>query len=108
MPRIEIETLEQDADRDEVSFEAFDRVAFAERAVALVRPAATRVAICGGARKLRVETGRQWGKGAGRWAIVEVTPHSSRRAIAHAVLAICEGQAAAWTLDVLMGTCEES
>jgi hypothetical protein len=113
MPRLSIERVEEAVDLAESSSEAFDRIAFAERAIALVKPPQTTVAICEGARSVHVESGRQWGapKGA-RWAVVRVPPDASRRAIASAVLALYAGwddgrglpyrARGAWVLDVLM------
>ena len=116
MPRIELERFdhEQDDDRDVAAHESFDRIAFAERALALVRPRGTTVAICEGARRVRLERGRQWGAGSpdARWAILSVPPHASRRAILQAILTLAADDPArareavgspyrAWTLDVL-------
>lgn len=89
MPRIVLEQAVEDRDvvRDATSTEEFDRIAFAERALALVRPARTRIALCEGRRGVKVESGRRWGRGVGaRWAILSVPPDASRRAIALAVL----------------------
>jgi hypothetical protein len=103
MPRIEIERIEQAEDLAESSTESFDRLAFAERAVALVKPLRMRVAICEGSRRIHVEGGRQWGASTGsRWAVVSIPANASRRAIAAAVLALHDGTARAWALDVLM------
>ena len=105
MPRIELERIERAEDADDVSSESFDRVAFAEAAVALVKPPRMRVAICGGARKVHVSSGRQWGAAPGmRWAMLAVPHNASRRAIANAVLALHEGDARAWALDVLIAS----
>jgi hypothetical protein len=105
MPRIELERIERAEDADEVSSESFDRVAFAEAAVALVKPPCMRVAICGGARKVHVLSGRQWGGAPGmRWAMLAVPPNASRRAIASAVLALHDGDSRPWALDVLVAS----
>jgi hypothetical protein len=85
----------------ETSDERFDRVAFAERALAMMRPERTTVAICGGARQLRVESGRQWGRAGARWAILAIPPAASRRAIALAIAEIARVDRA-WVYDVLM------
>ena len=61
MPRIELERFEEIDEQSQSSTETFDRVAFAERALELVRPPRTTVAICAGARRIQVEAGRQWG-----------------------------------------------
>lgn len=103
MPRIEIERIEQAEDLAESSTESFDRIAFAERALALVRPPRTTVAICEGSRAVKVALGRQWGKEPdARWAVVSVPHNASRRAIAAAVLELHDGSSRAWALDVLM------
>jgi hypothetical protein len=71
---------------DETSDEAFDRAAFARHALDIVRPPRTTVAICEGAARMRVESGRAWGVGPGeRWAMLAIPPRASRRAIALAV-----------------------
>jgi hypothetical protein len=71
---------------DETSDESFDRAAFARRALDIVRPPRTTVAICEGALRMRVESGRAWGLGPdARWAMLAIPPHASRRAIALAV-----------------------
>jgi hypothetical protein len=119
MPRIELERFEEDReeDRDLAGYESFDRIAFAEKALALVRPRGTTVALCVGHRRLCVEHGRQWGGAAGtRWAIVSVPPTASRRAIVNAILTLVAHDPArlcetpthpyrAWTLDVLVAEC---
>ncbi len=106
MPRIELERIEEVDDASQTSTESFDRIAFAERALALVRPAGTTVAICEGSRRVRVDAGRQWGGALGqRWAILSVPTNASRRAIAGAVLEL-GATARPWALDVLIGGCE--
>lgn len=108
MPRIELERFEEIDEQSQSSTETFDRVAFAERALELVRPPRTTVAICAGARRIQVEAGRQWGAPRGvRWAVLSVPMNASRRAIANAVLALGDGTAPRpWALDVLLGGCE--
>ena len=110
MPRIELERLEEVDDASQSSTESFDRIAFAERAVALVGPAGTAVAICQGSRRVRVQAGRQWGGAAGqRWATLSVPADASRRAIAGAVLELsASGASRPWALDVLIGGCESA
>jgi hypothetical protein len=103
MPRIELERIEEAFEVDQTSSESFDRIAFAQRALAIVRPPRTTVAICEGTRRVRVEAGRQWGGAPGeRWAILSVPRDASRRAIAHAVLELAS-EARPWALDVLIG-----
>jgi hypothetical protein len=104
MPRIELERVEEVDESSQSSTESFDRLAFAERAIALVRPPGTTVAICPGARRLRVQAGRQWGAAVGeRWAVLSVPMNASRHAIASAVLELGDGTPPrAWALDVLI------
>ena len=102
MPKIEIGAdVEQElAEEDD---ESFDRLAFAAAALDLVRPPRTRVAICAGASRVRVESGRAWGRGDGaRWAMLSIPARASRRAIALAVAELARGAAAPWALDVLL------
>lgn len=108
MPRIEIEHVQEEDDLAERATENFDRIAFAERALELVRPPRTTVAICEGGARVNVVAGRQWGKGPGaRWAVVSVPPDASRRAVATAILGLHGGAVRAWSLDVLMAACSE-
>jgi hypothetical protein len=104
MPRIELERVEDVDESSQSSTESFDRIAFAERALELVRPPRTTVAICPGTRRVRVQAGRQWGAPIGqRWAVLSVPMNASRRAIANAVLELGDGTAPrAWALDVLI------
>jgi len=91
---------------DEVSDERFDRAAFARRALDLVRPRRTTIAICEGAARMRVESGPSWGRGAGqRWAMLAIPPRASRRAIALAVAELAQ-EPPAWVLDVLFGAAD--
>jgi hypothetical protein len=93
----------REAIRFEVSAERFDRVAFAMRALAFVKPQRTTVAVCEG-RALRVESGRAWGRGEGaRWAMLVVPTGASRRAIALAVSELAGPTLdAAYAYDVLL------
>jgi hypothetical protein len=121
MPIVKSENvLDLGADRvvEETSDERFDRAAFARRAIDIVRPRRTTVAICEGASRLRIESGRTWGSRRGgshdpaepgeRWALLAIPTRASRRAIALAVaqLATDPGGARAYALDVLMDAAE--
>ncbi len=102
MPKMEIgaDVEHELAEEDD---ESFDRLAFAAAALELVRPPRTRVAICAGASRVRVESGRAWGRGEGaRWAMLSIPARASRRAIALAVAELARGTSAPWALDVLL------
>jgi hypothetical protein len=107
---------------DETSDESFDRAAFARRAIDLVKPRRTTIAICEGATRMRVESGRLWGRArrdeaiapadatladeadeaSDRWALLAIPAGASRRAIALAVAQLAR-KPRAYALDVLMG-----
>jgi hypothetical protein len=97
--------LEPQRELDETSDEGFDRAAFARRALALVRPPRTTVAICEGAARMRVVSGRMWGRTPGRdaerWAMLAIPHQASRRAIALAVAELVH-QPGPYVLDVLL------
>ncbi len=117
MPRLEIdfgdvrEWREQDRVLHETSDERFDRLAFAQRALDLVNPHRTRIAVFvdegkkrrpGHMASVRVESGRAWGRGEGaRWAILSIPARASRRAIAMAVSEL-SGAPLPYALDVLI------
>ena len=87
----------------ETSGESFDRRAFAERALAVVKPANMRVAIAEGSSRVVVESGRLWGRsGDARWAMLCVPPTASRRAIAAAVASLAGQSCEPYALDVLL------
>jgi hypothetical protein len=98
---------EHDRAAAELSDERFDRGEFAVRALDLVRPHRTTVAICEGATRMRVERGRRWGRAGEAWAMLAIPRYASRRAIALAVAEL-SGLPPAWALDVLLGLTNES
>ena len=112
MPKIELDPWaeerrenQEDAILWQSSHEDFDRIAFAERIVALVRPKHTTVAICEGMRRVRLQAGRQWGGPPGaRWAILSVPRTASRRAIVTGVLGLHLGEAKPFALDVVLAS----
>jgi hypothetical protein len=87
----------------ETSEERFDRIAFAQRALDLVRPTRTRVAIGEGRVRVHVESGRNWRGGApgSKWGMLLVPRTASRRAIALGVLELI-GEPTPFSLDVLL------
>jgi hypothetical protein len=87
----------------ETSTETFDRFAFAMRALDLIRVRRTRVAICEGRSRVRVESGRAWGRAPGeRWAVLSIPKKASRRAIALAVSELASDPPG-YALEVLLG-----
>ena len=94
---------DRELDGTESSAEPFDRMAFAERAVALVKPASMRVAIAEGRSRVVVEVGRAWGRSEeARWAMLFVPPTASRRAIATAVAGLVAQSPVPYVLDTLL------
>ena len=97
---------ERDRAVNETSDESFDRTAFALRALELVRPARTTspvcVAVCEGAARMRLESGRTWGGARGeRWVMLAIPERASRRAIALAVAELARVPPP-YALDVLL------
>ena len=105
--------VDRDRAVDETSDERFDRTEFARRALELVNPPRTTVAICGGAARMRIESGRIWGRASQegradgalheRWAMLAIPPHASRRAIALAVAELAR-MPRPYVLDVLLSS----
>jgi hypothetical protein len=96
---------DRELDGTETSAEPFDRIAFAEAAVARVKPANMRVAIAEGSTRVVLESGRAWGGPEdARWAMLCVPPRASRRAIAAAVAALAGPSPAPYVLDTLLAT----
>jgi hypothetical protein len=86
---------------DETSDESFDRAAFARAALDLVQPSRTTVAICEGASRMSVQSGRVWGRDGQRWAMLAIPAAASRRAIALAVVELAR-LPRPYALDVLL------
>jgi hypothetical protein len=94
---------ERDLHLDETSTEVFDRLAFARKALAMLRPAKTRVALGEARAHIVVDIGRAWGADAdARWAILRVPPTASRRAIALAVVALAPSAPEPWVVDAIL------
>ena len=92
----------------ETSAERFDRLEFARRALDLVRPRRTTVALCEGTARVHVESGRVWGRAPdARWAVLAIPPRASRRAIAIAVAGLAR-EADPYALDVLLAAGDAS
>ncbi len=84
--------------------EVFDRMAFAAFALDLLAVKRTRVVLCEGQTRVRLESGRAWGRGPGeRWAMLTVPRRASRRAIALAVVQLAHGQPIPYAFDILLG-----
>jgi hypothetical protein len=94
---------DRELDGTETSTEPFDRIAFAERVIAKVKPASMRVAIAEGRSRVVLEAGRAWGRSEdATWAVLFVPPRASRRAIATAVAALAASSPGPYVLDTLL------
>jgi len=87
--------------RTESSDESFDRMSFAHRALDLIAPKRTTVAVCEGIFNVRIEIGRQWPDDS-RWAMIFVPPKASRRSIALALAELADTNVRRYVLDVLL------
>jgi hypothetical protein len=83
--------------------ERFDRLAFAMRALALLRPTATRVAVYPRRSAISVEQGRDLEHGfLSRWAMVGIPPDATREHIVLALAELSPVPAPAYLLDALL------
>lgn len=95
--------VEERRDRLPSSREKFDRLAFAQRALALLRPAATRVALYHCRSEIKIEHGRdlEFGPDA-RWATVGIPPDASREHIAVALAELAEVPVGPYVIESLL------
>ena len=83
--------------------ELFDRIAFALRALEILKPKGMTVAVFHGRFDLRIERGRDWGRGPdATWAMVRIPPDASRERIILALTELSGLPATPWLLDTLM------
>jgi hypothetical protein len=82
---------------------SFDRVAFAMRALRLVKPPRMTVAVCEGRKTIWTDRGRNLRAGPdASWGIVSVPPHASRADIALAVAALAGKAGDPYVLDMIL------
>jgi hypothetical protein len=68
----------------------FDRIAFAMRALRVLRPKRMKIAVYPAVSALHVASGEEYGRGEGaRWAMVGIPPRASREHIAYALVELC-------------------
>jgi hypothetical protein len=85
------------------SEERFDRLAFAVRALRLLKPTATKVAVYPRRSSICVEQGRDLEHGGqARWATVGIPPDASRENIVLALSELSPSPAPAYLLDALI------
>ncbi|MCC6552067.1 MAG: hypothetical protein IT372_03465 [Polyangiaceae bacterium] len=81
----------------------FDRIAFAMRALDVLRPKRMTVAVYSAASALRVEQGKNLHRGAGgTWAIVGIPPHASREHIAYALAELAGVASVPYAVQMLL------
>ena len=83
--------------------ERFDRVAFALRAIEILKPRGMTVAVYQGRFELRIERGRQWaGPRGATWAMLSVPPDASREDIVFALAELAGTPPTPWLLNTLL------
>lgn len=93
--------IEEQRALDVGSAEQFDRIAFAMRALRLLKPPMT-VAVYPRTRSLSVERGRDLStEPSGTWAMLGIPPNASRAHIALAVAELASPEQRPWLLDLL-------
>jgi hypothetical protein len=83
------------------SLERFDRIAFAMRALRIVRPEHMRVAVYTRTSNLRVERGRDLDSEEAGWALIGIPPDASRQSIALALAELAGLGSAPFVVDLL-------
>ena len=83
--------------------EEFDRIAFAMRALDLLRPKRLRIAVYRVAQTLHVEAGKDLKREGYRWAMVGIPPHASREHIAYALAELAGVASVPYAVQMLLG-----
>jgi hypothetical protein len=100
--RLEWRQVERESSFAE-SDEAFDRMAFAMRLVRLLRPKDMTVIFHESYHGVRVERGRDYGRGgAATWAMLGISPKASRERIALAVAEVAGVERVPFIVDLLV------
>lgn len=97
----ELSVVEEARRLDGRSFERFDRIAFAMRALRVVCPERMRVAVYTRTQNLRVERGRDLDRAEASWALVGIPPDASRQSIALALAELAGLGTAPFVVDLL-------
>ena len=83
--------------------EPFDRIAFAMRALALLRPRIDKIAVYSSVARMVVERGRDMrAEGDTDWALVGIPPHASRESIAVALAELAGVARQPFVVDLLV------
>jgi hypothetical protein len=87
------------------SDEVFDRMAFAMRALDILRPRGMKVVLYEGVADIRVEQGRDLARGArASWATVGIPPHATREHIVYELAVLAGVADRPWILSLLLQT----
>jgi hypothetical protein len=87
----------------EAGQERFDRIAFALRALEILKPRSMTVAVFHGRFGLKIERGRDWGGGPdATWAMVSIPADATRENIILALTELSGLPATPWLLDTLL------
>ena len=94
-----VEFVEDEREHDR---EQFDRLAYAKRALRLLRVRTT-VALCAGTERIQVQAGGLPGDASrGTWAIVSIPPDASRVGIALTLARLAGREHDAYVMDLLL------
>lgn len=87
----------------DVGHERFDRIAFALRALEILKPPGMTVAVFQSRFALKIERGRDWGRGPDKqWAMVSIPPDATRENIVLALTDLAGLPPTPWLLDTLL------
>jgi hypothetical protein len=85
----------------------FDRIAFAMRALAVLRPRRMTVAVFSASSSLHVTSGRVYGgRDGAAWAMVGIPPHASREHIAYALAELAGAASIPYAVRAVLATAE--
>jgi hypothetical protein len=81
----------------------FDRIAFAMRALRVLRPKQMKVAVYRASSALQVQSGREHARGDGAtWAMVGIPPHASREHIAYALVELAGVESIPYAVQMVL------
>ena len=86
---------------------SFDRIAFAMRALSILRPKNLTVAVYEGRHEVEVDRGRAWGRGPGKqWAMVAIPSHASRESIVVALAELAGVADVPYVIETLLSSAD--
>ncbi len=86
----------------------FDRIAFAMRALDVLRPKRVKVAVYQAVSTLQIASGRDYGGREGAWAMIGIPPHASREHIAYALAELAGAASVPYAVQAILASARTS